>query len=113
MTEPLPRYPVQQEQRPIVLRHHPRATGALAVGIVSLVGVIVVLPTALGPLAIYLAASARREIDAAPGQWGGRSQATAGLTLGIISTALLLLLTLTLGISALGLMLVTHVSGGY
>jgi hypothetical protein len=113
VTEPLPRYPVQPEQRPVALRHHPRATAALAVGIVSLVGVIIVLPTALGPLAVYLAASARREIDADPGRWGGRSQATAGLTLGIISTSLLLILTLTLGISALGLVLVTHVSSGY
>ena len=112
MTESLPRYPMPQEDHHPV-RHHPRATAALAVGIVSLAGAIVVLPTALGPLAVYLAASARREIDAAPGQWGGRSQSTAGLTLGIISTVLLVILTVTLGITALVLVLITHVTSGY
>jgi hypothetical protein len=76
-------------------------------------GAIIVLPTALGPLAIYLAASARREIDASPGQWGGRAQSTAALTLGIISTALLVILTFVLVVAALGLLLITQVGSGY
>jgi hypothetical protein len=109
VTSPLPAHPAG----PVRARHHPRATAALAVGIVSVAGAIIVLPTALGPLAVYLAASARREIDASPGRWGGRPQSTAGLTLGIISTTLLVILTLVLGVVALGLLLLTHVGSGY
>ena len=71
---------------------HPRATAALAVGIVSLLGAVFVLPAALGPVAWYLGLSARRSIEREPHRWGGRGQATAGLVLGIIASGVLALL---------------------
>ena len=71
---------------------HPRATAALAVGLVSLIGALFVLPAALGPLACYLGASARRSIEREPHRWGGHGQATAGMVLGIIASAFLALL---------------------
>ena len=62
---------------------------AMIFGIVGLVA----LPTTcigslLGIVAIVLGGKARREIDASPGYWSGRSQATAGWVMGIISIVL-------------------------
>ena len=82
-------------QANVTVPGHPRATAAFAVGIVSLVGAVFVLPAALGPLACYLGVSARRSIDREPQRWGGRGQATAGLVLGIIASAVLALLAIT------------------
>jgi hypothetical protein len=90
---------------------HPRATGALAVGLVSLVGALFILPAALGPLACYLGASARRSIEREPGRWGGHGQATAGMVLGIIASAFFVLVVvaslLLAGLVALALRLDT------
>jgi hypothetical protein len=46
--------------------------------------------------------SIRREIDAAPGQWGGRGLATAGWVLGILSIvyAALVLVFTVIGIAS-------------
>lgn len=71
---------------------HPRATAAFAVGLVSVIGAVFVVPAALGPLACYLGVSARRDIEHEPHRWGGHGQATAGLVLGIISSAILAVL---------------------
>lgn len=107
-------HPVQTHAAgPVRLPHHPRATAALALAIVSVVGAIVVLPAALGPVVVYMAASARREIDRDPARWGGRRQATVALVLGTVSSVLLLLLTVTLGVSALGLVFLSRFDGGY
>ena len=76
------------------LPEHPRATAALAVGIVSLAGAVFVLPAALGPVAWYLGISARRSIEREPHRWGGRGQATAGMVMGIIASAVLALLAI-------------------
>jgi hypothetical protein len=76
----------------VALPDHPRATVALAVGLVSLIGAIFVLPAALGPLACYLGASARRAVEREPYRWGGHEQATAGMVLGIIASAFLAVL---------------------
>jgi len=73
-------------------RDHPRATWALVLGLISLGGALFVLPAALGPVACYLGASARRTIEREPGRWSGHGQATAGLVLGAIASALLALL---------------------
>lgn len=81
-------------QAEMTVPDHPRATAALAVGIVSLLGAVVVLPAALGPLACYLGVSARRSIEREPHRWGGRGQATAGLFLGIVASAVLALLAI-------------------
>jgi uncharacterized protein DUF4190 len=88
MTEHLPPPPPPAPMPP----DHPRSTAALAIGIVSLVGAVFVLPAALGPLACYLGVSARRAIEREPGRWGGHGQATAGLVLGIVATVLLVML---------------------
>jgi hypothetical protein len=76
----------------VALPDHPRATAALAVGLVSLIGAFFVLPAALGPLACYLGASARRAIEREPYRWGGHGQATAGMVLGIVASAFLAML---------------------
>jgi hypothetical protein len=70
---------------------HPRATAAFAMGLVSLIGAVLVLPAALGPLACYLGVSARRSIEREPQRWGGHAQATSGMVLGIIASMLLVL----------------------
>ncbi|MGA9102421.1 hypothetical protein [Aeromicrobium sp.] len=105
MTQPPP--PPVAVRRP----DHPRATGAFAVGLVSLIGALFVLPAALGPLAWYLGASARRAIEREPLRWGGHGQATAGMVLGIIASAFLALLAvlsmLFAGLFALSLSLDT------
>ena len=82
----------QHQQADVRVPDHPRATAAFAVGIVSLVGAVFVLPAALGPLAWYLGVSARRSIEREPDRWGGRGQATAGLVMGIVASAVLALL---------------------
>jgi hypothetical protein len=98
---------------PIRLPHHPRATAAFAVGLTSLVGVVVLLPVALGPLACYLGASARREIEREPGRWGGQTQATAGLVLGIVATVVLVIVVVLM-LAAIGLFsLALHTDTGY
>ena len=90
---------------------HPRATAAFAVGLVSLIGALFVLPAALGPLACYLGVSARRAIEREPHRWGGHGQATAGMVLGIIASAFLALLAVAslmlVGLFALALRLDT------
>jgi hypothetical protein len=83
---------VTQQHAHVAAPDHPRATAALAVGLVSLIGAVFVLPAALGPLACYLGVSARRAIELDPHRWGGHGQATAGVVLGIISSAILALL---------------------
>lgn len=70
---------------------HPRATAAFTMGLVSLIGAVLVLPAALGPLACYLGVSARRSIEREPQRWGGRARATSGMVLGIIASTLLVL----------------------
>ncbi|MEH3032765.1 MAG: DUF4190 domain-containing protein [Aeromicrobium erythreum] len=72
------------------LPSHPRAARALVLGIVGLAGGFVLLvPLALSPVAWYLGASAQRAVDREPERWSGRSDATAGLVLGIVGTVVL------------------------
>lgn len=95
----------------VVVPDHPRATAAFVVGLVSLIGAFFVLPAALGPLACYLGASARRTIEREPDRWGGHGQATAGMVLGIIASAFLALVAVAslvlVGLFALALRLDT------
>jgi hypothetical protein len=101
----------QHQPADVRVPDHPRATAAFAVGIVSLVGAVFVLPAALGPLAWYLGVSARRSIEREPGRWSGRGQATAGLVMGIVASAVLALLVVAslafAGLFALALQLDT------
>ncbi len=87
-----------------VLPDHPQAQTAFVVGLVSLVGGFFCgLPIFVGPWAWIVGARARKEIDAAPGQYGGREKATAGMVMGIIATALLGLVIVGVGIVVLAI----------
>lgn len=77
--------------------NHPSANTALVLGIVSLGGGFICgLPILAGPFAWYLGSKVRREIDAEPQRYAGRSEAQAGMILGIIATVLLLLAALAI-----------------
>jgi hypothetical protein len=98
---------------PAALPLHPQARTAMVLGIISVGGVVVVLPVLLGPLAWYFGAVARREIERDPTRWRGRSNATVGMILGIVGTALLIV-ALFIGVLAItGLLLLLHPQSGY
>ncbi len=77
--------------------NHPQAVTAFVLG---LVGVVACGPVGIGGLVI--GSRVRREIDAAPGQYGGRGLATAGWVLGIISVVFMVLAVVFLIIGAAG-----------
>lgn len=85
-------------------QQHGGATTSMTLGIISLVAVAlspflccVTLPAALtGPFGIVMGSKAQRAIDAEPGRYGNRSQATAGIVTGAIGTALGLALVVLL-----------------
>ena len=90
--------PYQQPAYGYVPPNHPQATTALILGIVGLA-----LCPFVGIGGFVLGGRVRREIDAAPGQWGGRGVATAGWVLGIISivyAALVLVYVVVIGVVA-------------
>lgn len=93
---------------PVQLPRHPRSQKALILGIVSLAGVVVILPLFLSPYAWYFGTRVRRDIASAPGVWSGRSDAGAGVILGVIGTGLLAVLLLVLVLAAFGLGILTH-----
>jgi hypothetical protein len=71
---------------------HPRATTALVLGLVSLVGGLMCgIPLLAAPFAWVVGLRAKREIEQANGQLGGQGSAQAGMVLGIIGTVLLVL----------------------
>lgn len=75
------------------LPNHPQSTTALVLGLVSLVGGLMLcgLPLLASPFAWALGRNSLKEIKAAPGRWGGESNARAGMIMGIIGTVLLAL----------------------
>lgn len=85
-------------------QQHGGAATSMTLGIISLVAVAVspllccvTLPAALtGPFGIALGSRALREIDAAPGRYANRSQATTGIITGAIGTAIGLVLLVLL-----------------
>lgn len=79
---PPPGYPGYQGYAPPA--DHPKATTVLVLGILGLVAC-----QAAGPFAWVMGARAKREIDAAPGAYGGRGQVLAGYICGIVATVLL------------------------
>jgi hypothetical protein len=81
---PPPGYPGYQGYAPPA--DHPKATMVLVLGILGLVAC-----QAAGPFAWVIGARAKREIDAAPGRYGGRGQVLAGYICGIVATVLLVL----------------------
>jgi hypothetical protein len=98
---------------PAALPLQPQARTALVLGIISVGGVIVVLPVLLGPLAWYFGAVARREIERDPTRWRGRSNATAGMILGIVGTGLLVVALFVGALVVTGLLLLLHPQSGY
>lgn len=87
--------------------NHPQATTALVVGLIALIGGFMCgLPLLLAPWAWSAGNRALRDIDAAPGQWGGRDLATVGKVTGMVGTALLGLglLCLVLFVGVFGVM---------
>ena len=75
-----------------VLTPHPEANSAMIMGIVALAGTFVCgVLCVLGPFAWAKGAKARREIDAEPQRWSGRSEATVGYVMGIVTTILMIL----------------------
>lgn len=71
---------------------HESATTAMVLGLVGTVGALAcTLPVVVAPFAWHTGAKALREIDASQGALGGRSEAKAGMILGIIGTVLLVL----------------------
>jgi hypothetical protein len=99
--------------KPPRLPEYPRSTAALAIGLVSVLGAVFVVPAALGPLACYLGISARRTIEREPGRWSGHGQATAGMVLGIIATVLLVLLAVAALVFAGLFALALRIDTGY
>ena len=83
---------------------HPSATTALVLGIVSLVGAVTCgLPLFAAPVAWVIGGRAVREIDENPQRWSGRESANAGRIMGMVGTALLILILLGLIVFAIGL----------
>lgn len=86
---------------------HPQANTALVLGIVAIGGMFVCgLPVLVSPFAWYVGAKAKREIEAEPGRWSGRSEANTGMVLGIVGTVLL-----GLGVLAAVLLVTLAVAG--
>lgn len=76
---------------------HPQANTAMILGIVALAGTFVCgIPCVVGPFAWSMGAKVRREIDAEPQRWSGRSEATAGYIMGIVTTILMILAVVAL-----------------
>jgi hypothetical protein len=71
---------------------HPRATTALVLGLVAIVGGLTCgLPLVVGPWAWVFGRGAVRDIDREPQRYGGRGMAMAGYVMGVIATILLVL----------------------
>lgn len=109
MTHPFPP-PVHAPVRPKA----PGATLGLVLGILAVGGTFVlVVPVFLAPLAWYHGAAAVRRVDREPTRWSGRGEARAGQVLGMIGSALMLMLLGILLLAALGVTLVSGYDAGY
>jgi len=86
---PPPGYPAYPPQPP----KHPQAVTVLVLGILG-----IVVCGLCGPFAWSMGNRVEREINAAQGRWGGATETTVGKVLGIVSTALLALSVVFLGL---------------
>ena len=73
-----------------VSKLHPLAVSSVAVGAVGAL----VLPVLSGIVAVYMGTTARRQIEASDGTYGGASVARAGIVLGVLNIAIWLLIAL-------------------
>jgi hypothetical protein len=91
---PYGQQPYQQPGQPYgyAVADLPQANTALILGLIALIGGFMCgLPMLAGPFAWVTGHRARRTIRQAPGYYGGEGKATAGMVLGIIATALVVL----------------------
>jgi hypothetical protein len=94
------------------LPDHPKATTALVLGIIALLGGFTCyLPLLLGPWAWVFGRRAVKDIDAQPGRYDGRGQALAGYILGVVATVLLILGLVAL-IAFIGFVVVSETTNG-
>ncbi|MCD9198748.1 hypothetical protein [Aeromicrobium wangtongii] len=95
----------------------PKAPGAslsLVLGIISVAGLFVlVVPVFLAPLAWYHGVAAGRRVEREPDRWSGRGEARAGAVLGMIGSALALLVLAALALAGLGVLLASAQGSGY
>lgn len=88
---PPPGYPYGYPQY-VQAPKHESATTALVLGLVGTAGAVACyLPVFVAPFAWFTGAKALREIDASRGALSGRSEAKAGMILGIVGTVMLVL----------------------
>lgn len=89
---------------------HPKATTAMVLGLIGLVGSFILcgLPLVLSPFALVIGARAKREIDRSGGAYAGRDQAQVGFITGVIGT-----IFLVLGLFALVLVIVMALGAPY
>lgn len=86
---------------------HSSATTSLVLGLVGLIGGLLCgLGFFVSPFAIVVGRKTIREIDASNGQLGGRSNAKAGLVLGIVGSVILVL-----GVLAVVLIIIAGIAG--
>jgi hypothetical protein len=115
MTHPLPGpYPVPYPAPVAVPPKAPGSTASLVLGIIAVGGLfLLVVPVFLAPLAWYHGVAATRRIEREPGRWSGASEARTGQVLGIIGTALMVILLGLLLLAALGIALAWGYDAGY
>jgi hypothetical protein len=86
------------------LPEHPQVGTAFVLGLVSLIGGFACgLPIVAGPFAWVMGARVRKEIDASPGQYGGREKATAAMVMGMVATGFLALALLVVFIAVVAI----------
>ena len=102
-------YGVMPAEYPQARQQHPQATLAMILGILGTVlGLSCVVGGLLGIGGIVVGRRVRKEIDAEPGRYTGRSQAVAGIVTGIIGVSIfalvtvLIVLAVVVGISSSG-----------
>jgi hypothetical protein len=82
-------------------------------GILSVCSLVVGVTAVLGPLAWYYGATSMRDIDREPRRWSGRSEAKAGMIMGIAGTAVLAFAIVLIVVVVSGIALVNGVDTGY
>ncbi len=86
------------------LPDHPQVGTAFVLGLVSLIGGFACgLPIVAGPFAWAMGARVRKDIDAAPGQYGGREKATAAMVMGMVASGLLALALLVIVVAVIAI----------
>jgi amino acid transporter len=101
-------HPIAAPVAPPLVPAHPRARTALVLGILVMVGLV-----PFGPLAWHAGAAARRDIDREPLRWTGRGDATAGMVMGMIGTALLVVGVLLAGAVVAVMAVLSTTAGAY